>query len=381
MRAKVTLKKGKEFPVRKFHPWIYSGAIESAMSDIEVGDLVEVYSYDDHFLAIGYWNGGGIAIKILSFSKTEIDLEFWNQKIQKAKRLRQESGLFSNPATNAFRIFNAEGDGVPGLIVDKFADNIVVQLQSLSLDIFRSQIISALKNSYPEAKAFILNTSLKAELVEGEIESDHISENGMKFRVDFLNGQKTGFFLDQRDNREIVKKLSKDKNVLNAFCYSGGFSIAALQGGAKHVTSVDSSKDAMEILSTNLGLNGCSEKHTSTTADLFEFIREGKEKYDLIVLDPPAFCKHRDAVENAIKGYTNLNQQTMLRLSEGGVLLTFSCSQLVSKDRFREAVLLAASRAGKHFKIIRELQASSCHPVSLAHQEGEYLKGLLLIEA
>jgi 23S rRNA (cytosine1962-C5)-methyltransferase len=381
MSSKIFLKKGKEFPLRKFHPWVFSGAIEDTPIDLSLGEVIEIYSFDKQFLGLGYWNGGGIAVKILSFHKCEIDLGFWQEKIYLAKIFREKLGLGVNGGTNAFRLFNAEADGVPGLIIDKYATNIVIQLQSLALASYQNDILESVRQNYPDAACLILNSSLNTEIVWGSPNTAEILENGLKFKVDLLNGQKTGFFIDQRDNRLLAGKYSKDCAVLNAFSYSGGFSISALKGGAQNVTSVDSSKDAMELLAENLKINSVNERHTSLTADVFEYLNQTPEKFDLIISDPPAFCKHRDAIENAVKAYIGLNQQVMLKLNPGGLLFTFSCSQLISRDRFREAVMLAASRAGKHFRIAAELHAAVCHPAGLAHPEGEYLKGLLLVEA
>lgn len=381
MSYKIKLKKGKDFPLRKFHPWVYSGAVMAGAEGIEPGTIVEVYSYDNNFLATGYWNDGGIAVKILSFRKDQIDQDFWNEKIYNAVQYRIKTGLCCDAGTNAYRLVNAEGDGMPGLIADKYAGSIVIQIQSLALEKYIGQILSALKAVNPEVNTCILRSSLKSELLLGDSGSAEILENNLKFRVNLLEGQKTGFFLDQRENRKLIQPYVNNKTILNTFCYSGGFSLSALRAGAAKVLSIDSSKEAMDMLAENLKLNNFSQNHESLTTDVFDYFNQSDQKFDVIILDPPAFCKHRNAVDNAVKAYSSLNQQAMQRLTKGGLLFTFSCSQLVGKQSFRDAVSLAASRAGRHFKIVRELQAAACHPVSLSHPEGEYLKGFLLAEA
>lgn len=376
--VKVTLKKGKEFPVRKFHPWIFSGAVADVQGAPEPGDSVEVYSAEGQFLASGYWNDGGISIKIYSFKKAAFDQELLKERFQNAKQHRQNLGLFNNENTDAFRLINAEGDGVPGLIVDLYSLSAVVQFQTAALWRYADDVLSVIDEVMPNLQNIVARSSEKGEVLRGSAESAVISEAGLRFKVDLVSGQKTGFFLDQRDNRELIRNLCGDKNVLNAFSYTGGFTISALTGGARHVTSVDASTSAMELLAENLRLNKLGENHTAATEDFFEFIRSTDEEYDVIVLDPPAFTKHRDAVQNALKGYSNINHQAMIKLRPGGVLFTFSCSQLVSRGDFLDALILAASRAGKHFRVVRELHASACHPVNLAHPEGEYLKGFWL---
>lgn len=376
---KIIIKPGREYAIRQFHPWVFSGAVADKPDDLQDGELVELYSEKNDFLALGFWANASIAVKLLSFAKTVVDESFWMDRIAAARHLRQRFALFDDRQTNAYRIFNAEGDGIPGLIIDYYNGTAVMQVQIAALQKYKTEILAALLASY-SLNAVIMRDADGSEVIWGNPQTDIITENGISFHVDLLGGQKTGFFLDQRENRALVGRISKEKKVLNAFCYSGGFSLYALKAGAAEVTSVDYSQSAMTLLERNLTLNDLTDNHKSVTADFLNFIKESRESYDLIVLDPPAFSKHRSSLDNALKGYVNLNLLSLLRLSRGGMFLTFSCSQLVSVKDFREAVTTAASRAGRRLRVVRELGAADCHVRALAHPEGSYLKGLLLSE-
>ena len=377
---KVTLKKGREYPLLRYHPWVFSGAVDKLSDHAEIGCPVEVYSYQGVFLAMGFWHGQSIAVKVYSFQKEQPDEQFWNKRVTRAQNLRRELNLLENSSQiNAFRVFNAEGDGVPGLIIDLYGTTSVIQIQAAYLEAYLPEILSALTSNY-SLEAVVLRSEQRNELIWGEKINDLICEWGIKYKVDLLTGQKTGFFLDQRENRKYLQGFAAAKKVLNTFCYSGGFTLSALKSGAAHVTSLDSSSAAIDLLSQNLKLNLCDDNHQTICADCFDFFNQSEEKYDLIVLDPPAFCKHRDAIENALRGYGSLNQQAMRKLSKGGVIFTFSCSQLIGREDFKDVILKAAAGSGKRFKIIRELHAAACHPYALSHAEGEYLKGFILLE-
>ncbi len=378
----VILKKERGISLLRRHHWIFSGGIDSTKGKIEDGDLVEVTSKNGEFLAVGYFcKEASIAVKILAFEKTKIDLDFWLNKIKKAYDLRINLKLINNPETNCYRLINAEGDLAPGLIIDVYSDLAVIQCQTLGIYKNLELISAALKENLKNLKAIFFQYSIAEEsgylLGAGPLEQQAL-ENKLKFIIDHEKGQKTGFFLDQRENRALVKKYSQGKVLLNAFCYTGGFSVYALAGLAKKVYSLDSSKQALSILEKNINLNFPEAVHQTVCADYFNFIKNTKENFDVIILDPPAFAKTHRALDNGIKGYRNINSQSMQCLNPGGLLFTFSCSQAMTKELFQKTLFEAALQAKREVKIIHQLHQAPCHPVNLYHPEGEYLKGLVL---
>jgi len=376
------LKANRDKSVRRRHPWIFSGAIASDLSKLPEGSLVKVADAQQEVLGVGFLNSGSIACKMLSFKNCEIDQQFWITRLAECYARRAALGLTDAPDTNAFRLVNAEGDGLPGLIVDCYGRVLVVQAQAQAMYDWRNQIASALKKVVAGISGIYLRVVNKTELdlwLFGGSDQDTILENGIKYSVDWIRGQKTGFFLDQRDNRLAIRKLAAAKSILNLFSYTGGFSLAALKGNARQVVSVDSSEPALSLLKTNLELNNLSEEHQSIRADCFDFLTSLTDTFDLIVLDPPALAKHRSAIKSGLDGYEVLNSLALARLPCGGLLATFSCSQLIGRDEFRLMLMRAALRAKKEVSIIDTFQAAPCHPVSLHHPEGEYLKGYLLL--
>lgn len=387
---KVHLKKGKEHSIKRFHPWIFSGAVSRVDEGMQEGDLVAVYDAQGVFLAVGHISIGSIVVRILSFEEREIDLDFWIEKISSACKLRKAIDLYGNKDNNVFRLVHGEGDGLPGLIIDFYAGTAVMQCHSVGMYLHREEITEALQK--------ILGNDLKAVFDKsegtipfksgiepkngylfGETESFIAVENGLKFNVDWLKGQKTGFFIDQRENRSLLEHYSKGRSVLNMFCYTGGFSFYAMRGGAKLVHSVDSSARAISITNENVELNFPGDKrHEAYAEDAFKFMDESSQKYDLIVLDPPAFAKHKKVLDNALKGYKRLNLKGFQQIKPGGILFTFSCSQAVSKEDFRKTVFVAAANAGRTVRILHQLTQPADHPVNIFHPEGEYLKGLVL---
>ena len=389
-RIRIVLKSGKDQSVRRFHPWVFSGAIKKMYGgDPYEGDVVEVYDNKDNFLALGHYQVGSIAIRIFSFDDINPDYNFWYSKVKKAYKFRQLTGLIGTGQTNVYRLINAEGDGIPGLIIDFYNGTAVMQIHSVGVFRIRNEIVKALKEIYGErlkaifdksgnTMPFKAQTEVKNEHLFGELTNDVVVEHGLKFDVNWTEGQKTGFFIDQRENRKLLEQYSKDRKVLNMFCYTGGFSVYALNGGAELVHSVDSSAKATDLVNKNIGLNFPDAKHESFTVDAFEFLKDVKNKYDLIVLDPPAFAKHQNVLHNALQGYKRLNQTAIEQISPGGILFTFSCSQAVSKENFRKSVFVAAANANRNVKILHQLTQPVDHPVSIYHPEGEYLKGLVL---
>lgn len=387
---KIYLKKGKEESLKRFHPWIFSGAINYMDDGIEEGEVVQVIANSGDFIAIGHYQIGSIAIRVLSFSNVDIDEEYWNSRIESALNLRKYIGIADNPQNTTFRLVHGEGDNLPGLIVDCYNETAVVQSHSVGMHLSRNDISKALvkvmdnsiKSVYYKSETTL---PFKADLgqengfIYGGTDDNIALENGLKFYVDWLKGQKTGFFVDQRENRSLLEKYAKGRKVLNMFCYTGGFSVYAMRGGAELVHSVDSSAKAIELTNRNIELNFPGDKrHEAYCEDAFKFLDANENKYDLIVLDPPAFAKHRMALHNALKGYTRLNVKGFQSIKKGGILLTFSCSQVVTKDNFRNAVFTAASQAGRKVRILHQLHQPADHPVNIYHPEGEYLKGLLL---
>ncbi len=385
---KIFLHKGKEEPLLRFHPWVFSGAIKSVEGAIEEGDVVEVYSAEKRLLGVGHAQVGSIAVRMLSFSEAVVDAPFWQEKLQRAYALRK--AMVVNERTSCYRLAHGEADGLPGLIIDIYGGAAVLQAHSAGMYLARNEIALALQNVYGGALKAVYDKSaatvpFKADLeakdgyIFGKKEGEVALENGLKFEVDWEVGQKTGFFLDQRDNRALLEKYSCGRNVLNMFCYTGGFSVYALRGGAASVCSVDSSARAVEQAGKNVQLNfGEGASHQAVAGDGFDFLQSIGGKYDLVVLDPPAFAKHAGALKNALQAYRRLNALALKQMPQGSVLFTFSCSQVVSREQFRSAVFSAAVDSGRSVRILHQLTQPADHPISIYHPEGEYLKGLVL---
>ena len=386
----IQLKRGKEESLKRFHPWIFSGAILRMDEGIEGGELVKVVTFDREFIAIGHYQIGSIAVRILSFRDITIDQEFWKSRLKAALNMRIAIGIADNPTNNTYRLVHGEGDLLPGLIIDCYGKTAVMQAHSVGMHVERLPICEALRSvmgSRIEHVFYKSETTLpfKAELGQqdgflyGGSDDNVAIENGLKFHVDWLKGQKTGFFVDQRENRTLLEKYAKSRSVLNMFCYTGGFSVYAMRGGAKLVHSVDSSAKAVELTNANIELNFPSDaRHAAFCDDAFKYLDAHDAQYDLVVLDPPAFAKHRAALRNALKGYTRLNVKGFERIKPGGILFTFSCSQVVTKENFRNAVFTAAAQAKRKVRILHQLHQPADHPINIYHPEGEYLKGLVL---
>jgi 23S rRNA (cytosine1962-C5)-methyltransferase len=386
---KIHLKPKKEESLRRFHPWVFSGAIQSIEGKPEEGDLVAVYAADKSFLAIGHYQIGSIAVRVLSFAEIAIAEQFWLDKVNAAYQLRVAASLIHHD-NNTFRLIHGEGDNLPGLIVDVYGDTAVMQAHSVGMHHARKVLAEAIVKSAPGVQNVYYKSEttlpFKAGLepengfLIGKDNTGHTTlENGLQFQVDWLKGQKTGFFIDQRENRALLEQYAKGKSVLNMFCYTGGFSVYAMRGGAKLVHSVDSSAKAIELTDKNMELNFPGDlRHASFAEDAFRYLNANKNQYDLIILDPPAFAKHRDAVRNALKGYKRLNAKGIEQVKPGGVIFTFSCSQVISKEQFRLAVFSAAAETGRNVRILHQLTQPADHPVNIYHPEGEYLKGLAL---
>ena len=388
--SKVVLKKGKEESVLRFHPWVFSGAIDRIEGKVEEGDVVTVYSGDDLFLGIGHSAIGSIAVRIFSFRDIAPDMSFWCNKLQSAFTLRQKIGLTSRSGTNVFRLVHGEGDGMPGLIIDFYNGTAVIQAHSVGMWLIREMLAEALKIVLGDRLTAVYDKSAKTlpykagldsvdGYLYGGLTTREVMEDGNRFLVDWEEGQKTGFFVDQRENRKLLSEYAFGKDVLNMFCYTGGFSFSAMQGGAKLVHSVDSSAKAIELTNQNVELNFPGDKrHEAFTADAFDFMKDIRNKYDLIILDPPAFAKHRGALNQALQGYKKLNSKAFQQIRPGGVLFTFSCSQVVTRTNFREAVFSAAALSKRNVRILHQLSQPGDHPINMYHPEGEYLKGLVL---
>ena len=399
--AKIILKKGKGESLKRFHPWVFSGAVHKMVlgkkeEEPAEGDIVEVYSHENEFLGKGHYQIGSITVRILSFTDRPIDSDYWFEYLSNAYREREALGL-PDSGTNAYRLVHGEGDFLPGLIIDVYGSVAVIQAHSAGMFLSRNEIAQALRKIYGDKLSAIYDKSaatapFKAGLdlndgflwvADGVAEpvEDVVVENGNKFLVNWVEGQKTGFFLDQRDNRALVGKYAAGKSVLNLFCYTGGFSIYALAGGAKSVDSVDSSKKAMDLVDRNVALNGEQyvDIHTSHCADAIEFMRNAPaDKYDLMIVDPPAFAKHRGALDNALRAYKKLNALAIEKVKKGGIIFTYSCSQVVDKHAFALAIFSAAAQTGRKVRILHRLTQPADHPVNIYHPEGEYLKGLVL---
>jgi len=395
---KIVLKRGREDSLRRFHPWVFSGAIAQVQGEPAEGDVVSVHASDGEFLACGHYQIGSIAVRVLSFDESALRPDFWEDMLSRAFQVRVAAGLHplgEGAQTNCYRLVHGEGDNLPGLIIDYYDGVCVMQAHSVGMFRAKKQITAALQKVYGETLKAVYDKSsgtapFKAglELIDGymyrrEDFKDNelvVKENGHKFMVNWNEGQKTGFFLDQRDNRALVGSLSKGRNVLNLFCYTGGFSIYALNNGAAHVDSVDSSKKAMMMVDRNVALNGFdSTRHTSLCCDAIDYLRDVPEgKYDLMIVDPPAFAKHRGALKNALRAYQRLNAAAISKVAPGGFVFTYSCSQVVDKEAFALAVFSAAAQTGRKVRILDRLNQPCDHSVNIYHPEGEYLKGLLL---
>ena len=390
MSKNVILRRGKEESLKRFHPWIFSGAVMNLEGNPEEGDVVTVLDSQHNFLCQGHWQVGSIAVRVLTFEQEPIDDAFWQKRLGEALGVRQAIGLADSEAGDTYRLVHGEGDLLPGLVIDVYGKTAVMQAHSVGMHVSREQIAVALKQVMGERLDSIYYKSettlpIKAAIdggngfLLGESHTDVAVENGLRFHIDWLKGQKTGFFVDQRENRSLLGRYSHGRSVLNMFCYTGGFSVYALRGGAKLVHSVDSSSKAVELVRANVELNFPAEpRHEAFAEDAFRFLDDMTVPYDLVVLDPPAFAKHRDAVKNALRGYTKLNARAMEKIAPGGILFTFSCSQAVSKEQFRTAVFTAATLAHRQVRILHQLHQPADHPVSIYHPEGEYLKGLVL---
>jgi 23S rRNA (cytosine1962-C5)-methyltransferase len=409
----IQLRRGKDESLRRFHPWVFSGAIYRMDEGIEEGEVVRVMTEKGEFIAIGHYQQGSIAVRVLTFRDVEINEEFWQSRLRSALLMRQAIGIADNPDNNTYRLVHGEGDLLPGLVIDVYGQTAVMQAHSIGMHLCRKQIAQALAivmesrvmNIYYKSETtlpFMLtddqqhvskfsDQGLKNGFLLGGSDENIATENGLKFRVDWLKGQKTGFFVDQRENRSLLERYAHGKRVLNMFCYTGGFSFYAMRGGAELVHSVDSSAKAIELTNQNVELNFPGDpRHQAFCEDAFKFLEgigqhpspvsnlQTLPSYNLIILDPPAFAKHRGALHNALKGYTRLNQKAFEKIEAGGILFTFSCSQVVTKDHFRNAVFTAAALAKRKVRILHQLHQPADHPINIYHPEGEYLKGLVL---
>ena len=395
----IQLRKGKEESLKRFHPWVFSGAIQRMDEGIEEGEVVRVITNSGDFIAVGHYQQGSIAVRVLTFSDVNIDDDFWRSRLRSALNMRLAISIADNPDNNTYRLVHGEGDHLPGLIIDVYGKTAVMQAHSIGMHLCRKQIARSLSevmegrvcHIYYKSETtlpFMTADDMNGFLVGGS--DDNIAtENGLKFRVDWLKGQKTGFFVDQRENRSLLEHYARGKRVLNMFCYTGGFSFYAMRGEAELVHSVDSSAKAIELTKANVALNFPGDsRHEAFCEDAFKFLegigrpiansQKPMASYDLIILDPPAFAKHRGALHNALKGYTRLNQKAFEKIERGGILFTFSCSQVVTKDHFRNAVFTAAALANRKVRILHQLHQPADHPINIYHPEGEYLKGLVL---
>lgn len=394
LKSRIILKSGKDEAIRRFHPWIFSGAIKKTEGPLFEGCLVEVFSNKDQYLGTGLYQDASIAVRIMAFAPErpqQLDVAFWHHKLQAAYQLREKTGLATNPHTNVYRLVHGEGDQLPGLIIDHYNGNLVVQAHAVGIHMHLEEIAQSLKEIYGSRLKSIYckskdtlpqnyaeKTSSEGFLV-GQNPVDTVTEYGHLFEIDFVHGQKTGFFIDQRENRQLLAQFAPNSTVLNTFCYSGGFSVYALKAGAKHVTSLDSSKKAIDLTQKNIALNfPDGTNHSSVVSDTLQFLNEDSTIFDLIILDPPAYAKHTNVRHNAVQGYKRLNAQAIRKIAPGGILFTFSCSQVVPLNLFKATVISAAIQSGRKVKILHQLSQPSDHPVNAFHPEGEYLKGLVL---
>ncbi|HEX2922154.1 MAG TPA: class I SAM-dependent rRNA methyltransferase [Bacteroidales bacterium] len=388
-RVKITLRSGKEQSVMRYHPWIFSGAIKKIYGNPVEGDIVEIFDNKDIFLAVGHYAPGSIAVRVLSFEHVYPDIFFFEKKIGEAVKFRRSIGLLGNPQTNVLRLIHGEGDGLPGLIVDYYNSVAVVQMHSVGFYRIKKEITDILVNTlkgdisavYDKSEGTLPHmAALKPEngFLYGSSGPATVTENGFKFKIDWTTGQKTGFFIDQRDNRKLLSEFTKGKKVLNMFGYTGGFSVYAMKN-AELVHTVDSSGSAIDLADQNIKLNFSDDKrHESIKADAFEYLNDIKDKYDLIILDPPAFAKHNNVLSNALQGYKRLNMKALEQIKPGGILFTFSCSQVVSRENFRKSVFAASANTGRSVRILHQMSQPPDHPVNIYHPESEYLKGLVL---
>lgn len=388
---KIKLKPKKEESLKRFHPWIFSGAVQQKDDSLEEGEVVNVYTANNEFIAVGHYQIGSIEVRVLSFDEEDINLDFWKKRLSVALELRKSIGLLS-AENNSYRLVHGEGDSLPGLIIDVYAETAVIQSHSVGMhesrivicEALKAVMGNALKNIYYKSETtlpFKANLGAENDYLYGGKDVNEIAiENGLKFYPDWVKGQKTGFFVDQRDNRALLEHYAKDRSVLNMFCYTGGFSFYAIRGGANKVHSVDSSSKAISLTNKNVELNfPADERHEAFAEDAFKFLANmNKGDYELIILDPPAFAKHRGAIKNALQGYKRLNAVAFDKVAPGGIVFTFSCSQVISKDAFRLAVFSAAAISGRKVRILHQLSQPADHPINIYHPEGEYLKGLVL---
>jgi 23S rRNA (cytosine1962-C5)-methyltransferase len=388
--CRIILKSGKEQSVKRYHPWIFSGAIQKIEGKPVEGDIAEVYSKSGEFLATGHYQVGSIAVRIFSFEQVSPDHDFWFGKFKRAFDLRSQLNLTGNSQTNVYRLVNGEGDGMPGFIADYYNGLVVMQMHSIGMFHLRNTFTDVLKQLYGKDLTAVYNKSestipakaglnIKNDFLYGNNGTMEVNENGYRFAMDAVAGQKTGFFIDQRDNRKLLEQFVPGKSVLNMFCYTGGFSVYALMGGASMVHSVDSSEQAIELTNRNVSLNSSfTGKHEAFATDAFGFLNDIRDKYDVIILDPPAFAKHNSSLENALMAYKRINAKALEQIRPGGILFTFSCSQVVNRENFRRSVFVAAANTGRNIRILHQLFQPPDHPVSIYHPEGEYLKGLVL---
>ena len=384
------LRRGKSESLKRFHPWVFSGAIAGANGKLNEGDVVRIVSNENELMGYGHYQIGSIAVRMLTFREEKIDHAFWVTRLSEALRLRKALQLTGRADNNIYRLVHGEGDRLPGLVIDVYGKTAVMQAHSVGMHMSREQIADALieasegliENVYYKSETTL---PFKADLhqengfLRGHDEGNVAVENGLKFHIDWLRGQKTGFFVDQRENRSLLEHYAKGRNVLNMFCYTGGFSVYAMRGGANLVHSVDSSAKAIDLTRANAEMNFPGDaRHEAFAEDAFKFLEQAGSNYDLIVLDPPAFAKHKDALPRALKGYTLLNAIAFRKIKPGGIVFTFSCSQAVNKDQFRLAVFTAAAQSGRHVRILHQLHQPADHPINIYHPEGEYLKGLVL---
>lgn len=381
------IRKGKEQSLMRRHPWVFSGAIESSTESLKDGDLVCLMTRKDQFLGIGHFQHATISVRILSFDYVEIDQAFFDRKIQKAVDSRLNIGLLTKQ-NNIFRVCHGEGDELPGLVIDFYNGVAVIQCHSIGMYFSVEMIANALKNAFGKKLTAVYSkstdtlpkrTDVTDAYLFGSCETPHVAlENGVKYNIDWITGQKTGFFIDQRVNRRILGEYSKGKKVLNTFCYSGGFSLQALNHGASLVHSLDSSKKAISLTDDNIILNNYTEKHLSICADAMDYMKDLQEDYDIIVLDPPAFAKHREKRHQAIQGYKRLNAHAIRQIKPGGIIFTFSCSQVIDKALFTNTIIAAAIESGRNVRILEQIHQPADHPIHAFHPEGEYLKGLII---
>lgn len=384
------LRRGKSESLKRFHPWVFSGAIAGANGKLNEGDVVRIVSNENELMGYGHYQIGSIAVRMLTFREEKIDHAFWVTRLSEALRLRKALQLTGRADNIIYRLVHGEGDRLPGLVIDVYGKTAVMQAHSVGMHMSREQIADALieasegliENVYYKSETTL---PFKADLhqengfLRGHDEGNVAVENGLKFHIDWLRGQKTGFFVDQRENRSLLEHYAKGRNVLNMFCYTGGFSVYAMRGGANLVHSVDSSAKAIDLTRANAEMNFPGDaRHEAFAEDAFKFLEQAGSNYDLIVLDPPAFAKHKDALPRALKGYTRLNAIAFRKIKPGGIVFTFSCSQAVNKDQFRLAVFTAAAQSGRHVRILHQLHQPADHPINIYHPEGEYLKGLVL---